>query len=196
MAAPSSSSEKAKKGILKATGSVENHKKELEWDEMNIIATYHPADKDYGHMKVDEAPTPFNRAAISDSDDEKAGSINSNNELDPEQLALRLESDIGSSVDRKYYQDEEDDDADYENMTEEEKIRRKAFLMKRKMHYNEFAAVQLAKKLMDEDEDDEGSATTPQNKVATSSSSTLQSKGSGKGKKSSDKMPAKKPDKS
>lgn len=36
--------------------------------------------------------------------------------------------------------------------------RRKAFLLKRKMHYNEFAAVQLAKKLMaeDEDEDDDG----------------------------------------
>lgn len=34
---------------------------------------------------------------------------------------FRLESDIGSSVDRKYYQDEEDDDADYENMTQEER---------------------------------------------------------------------------
>ncbi|CAG5125289.1 unnamed protein product, partial [Candidula unifasciata] len=36
--------------------------------------------------------------------------------------------------------------------------RRKAFLLKRKMHYNEFAAVQLAKKLMAEDEDEDDDA--------------------------------------
>lgn len=53
------------KGILKPSQERRNkrhHKKTATFDEKNIAHTYHPLNKDYGHDKISEPPTPFHRS--------------------------------------------------------------------------------------------------------------------------------------
>lgn len=145
------------KGILKSSSSFDkrdsavsmaasaSHRKSAKFDELNVLQTYHPPDKDYGHMKVDEPKTPYNYVEEGDVD-----------QLDAELLAEKLRVAASSRSDSVSEEEEPSSEEEQEELTEEERKRRGEFERRRKAHYNEFEAVKLARKLIEEeDEDDE-----------------------------------------
>ncbi|GAB1607955.1 protein phosphatase inhibitor 2-like [Argonauta hians] len=161
-----------KKGILKNSSSFDKpdhiSRKETKWDEMNILATHHPPDKDYGHMKVDEPPTPYARLSDEEDEEEEGTSTSApkskvklkgptdttdSGGVSASRLRERLQDSkpakvlSGTSTDMGHDSSEEE--------TEEMRQERLKFEKKRKLHYNEYQAVLLAKKLMEEEEDDD-----------------------------------------
>ncbi|XP_076879967.1 protein phosphatase inhibitor 2 isoform X2 [Brachyhypopomus gauderio] len=145
-----------------APGSLEDdqQKKSQKWDEMNILATYHPADKDYGLMKIDEPSTPYNRM-VGDEDDEEAHSDSEGNaSLTVDALAKKLAA--AESIEPHFMREEEEEESseeeEEEELSPEQQAKKKQFQMMRKMHYNEGLNIKLARQLIArelEDEDDE-----------------------------------------
>uniref|UniRef100_UPI00398F3B47 protein phosphatase inhibitor 2 n=1 Tax=Pristiophorus japonicus TaxID=55135 RepID=UPI00398F3B47 len=133
----------------------EYNKKSQKWDEMNILATYHPEGKDYGLMKIDEPSTPYNRMVGDDDDDETAMSDSESNiNITAEILAKKLTAAEG--INPKIFQPKEESSEEEEEveLTPEEQENKKQFEMKRKMHYNEGMNIKLARQLIAKELDD------------------------------------------
>ncbi|PAV91692.1 hypothetical protein WR25_23159 isoform E [Diploscapter pachys] len=145
---------KPKKSILKMKqdSSLDKDKEgRAHFDEMNILATFHPADKDYGNIKIDEPKTPYHHSDP-ESGDESASSSSSNRPrrvslggaIDPDEIAAGLTK----PVEKPLRSDDSDDDAD---LTEEQRAHRREFEKKRKAHYNEGMALKKHVIPMDEE---------------------------------------------
>lgn len=141
----------------------DQQKKSQKWDEMNILATYHPADKDYGLMKIDEPSTPYNRMVGDDEDEGALSDSDGQSALTADDLASKLIAAEGSEPRfmKEEEEEEESSEEEEEELTPEEQAKKKQFQMMRKMHYNEGLNIKLARQLIaseledDEDEDEE-----------------------------------------
>lgn len=139
----------------------DQQKKSQKWDEMNILATYHPADKDYGLMKIDEPSTPYNRM-VGDEDEEGALSDSDANAVTVDDLAIKLAA--AEREDPRFMREEEEEESseeEEEELSPEDQAKKDQFQMMRKMHYNEGLNIKLARQLIaneleeEEDEDEE-----------------------------------------
>ncbi|XP_068149673.1 protein phosphatase inhibitor 2 [Drosophila tropicalis] len=155
------------KGILKTSRSFDksgaSFRKSAKFDELNVLQTFHPADKDYGHMKIDEPKTPYNYTEAYDD---------TRDELDTELLVEKLR--LAANTQSSQSIGDEGSSGDEEPLCEEERQRRREFERRRKAHYREFEAVKLARKLIQEEDDDgndddDGAPGTSDSRPSTSS---------------------------
>uniref|UniRef100_A0A914YKG0 Protein phosphatase inhibitor 2 n=1 Tax=Panagrolaimus superbus TaxID=310955 RepID=A0A914YKG0_9BILA len=134
---------KPKKSILKKhsideNSSVKEDKDEsakAHFDEMNIMATHHPADKDYGHMKIDEPKTPY--SGYSDMEDEEMPSSSTSHPAPSGRRVslVGLEKTLENGIAKETCSPKNIGESSDEEIDDEEKERRREFNEKRKKHY-------------------------------------------------------------
>ncbi|VDN02851.1 unnamed protein product [Thelazia callipaeda] len=125
------------------------------FDEMNIIATHHPHNKEYGHMKVNEPKTPYHGYSDSEDDTDSHTSkaprrVSLIGAVDPVKLAECLET--GSSTQPVHLVKRFSDDEEEVELTPEQIAHKREFEEKRKLHYNEGAALLRSKTSLIQDE--------------------------------------------
>ncbi|WKY06895.1 hypothetical protein Q1695_006795 [Nippostrongylus brasiliensis] len=146
--------------LMKQDMSLDGKEGRAYFDEMNILATYHPSDKDYGSMKIDEPKTPYNYSDCESEGDDVSGAsaqgsrprrVSLGGAIDPEEVAEGLhQNTMGGSA--KSLGSGTDSDDDESHLSEEQLAHKREFEEKRKLHYNEGAALKAMKAQMDEDD--------------------------------------------
>lgn len=110
-----------------STSVTNSQRKRATFDEANVVETFHPRDKTYGHMKIDEPDTPFEPSEQKRSD-EKSRPVNAA-ELNRKLMAIKQQEEEGAA----------------------EEPPAKDFEQRRREHYNEFKKA----KSMEKDKTDE-----------------------------------------
>merc|ERR1712212_1303630 len=127
------------RSILKEPGR-KSAPKDFQFDEQNVLDTFHPADKDYGHMKIDEPKTPYHdpsNPVQSDTLNESDLLTRLNNAAPPQEMAS--------------FGEQDSDDA----LTPAEQKKKADFKSKRAQHYNMRAAMMAGRRMQDEEDDDQ-----------------------------------------
>uniref|UniRef100_A0A8C5SR75 Protein phosphatase inhibitor 2 n=1 Tax=Laticauda laticaudata TaxID=8630 RepID=A0A8C5SR75_LATLA len=125
----------------------EHGKKTQKWDEMNILATYHPAGKDYGLMKIDEPSTPYHSLKEEDAGSDAEDSPVPTADVLAKKLAAAAQGQ-GPKILARQDDSSDEEEEDEIDLTPEELEKKRQFEMKRKMHYNEAQNIKLARQLI------------------------------------------------
>jgi len=145
---PAAAGAEPKKGILK---------NRVVWDEQNILETFHPEGKDYGHMKINEPDTPYEPPLNPDdleipdlSLDDAAGGAQTAEATAAANMAANAAS--ASMANDEEWSDDEPEPAN-------PAPKKSNFEAMRSNHYNMKEAMMRAKRLIaagdDEDEDED-----------------------------------------
>ncbi|XP_036919500.1 protein phosphatase inhibitor 2-like isoform X2 [Sturnira hondurensis] len=139
--------------LLPSRSGDEPRKKSQRWDEVSILATYHPADKDYGLMDMDEASTLYHR--MGGDDEDAMRDFEAAQALTPDALANKSAAAEGSELKIRVH----GQDSSNEDFSPEKQERKRQFEMKRKLHSNEGLNIKLGRQLssknLNSDEEDE-----------------------------------------